>query len=106
MFCANALLDILVTINLIPLPYTSHFSFLILSFSVDFFLKSNQFEKKSKEEFKQILASPKKPTAFSFLPKVKKIEYENQKKKFIRSKSILHFPIRILFLFALSVIWN
>ncbi|WP_061226958.1 BTAD domain-containing putative transcriptional regulator [Leptospira interrogans] len=81
LFCANALLDILVTINLIPLPYTSHFSFLILSFSVDFFLKSNQFEKKSKEEFKQILASPKKPTVFSFLPKVKKIEYENQKEK-------------------------
>lgn len=81
LFCANALLDILVAINLVPFPYTSHFSFLILSFSVDLFLKSNPFERKSKEELKQILTPSKKLTVFSFLPKVKTIEYENQKEK-------------------------
>ncbi|MFE1939906.1 BTAD domain-containing putative transcriptional regulator [Leptospira kirschneri] len=81
LFCANLLLDILVAINLVSFPYTSHFSFLILSFSVDLFLKSNPFERKSKEELKQILTPSKKLTVFSFLPKVKTIEYENQKEK-------------------------
>ncbi len=81
LFCANVLLDILVAINLVSFPYTSHFSFLILSFSVDLFLKSNPFERKSKEELKQILTPSKKLTVFSFLPKVKTIEYENQKEK-------------------------
>ncbi|EKO14832.1 BTAD domain-containing putative transcriptional regulator [Leptospira kirschneri] len=81
LFCANALLDILVAINLVSFPYTSHFSFLILSFSVDLFLKSNPFERKSKEELKQILTPSKNLNVFSFLPKVKTIEYENQKEK-------------------------
>ncbi|EMJ92483.1 MULTISPECIES: BTAD domain-containing putative transcriptional regulator [Leptospira] len=81
LFCANALLDILVAINLVSFPYTSHFSFLILSFSVDLFLKSNSFERKSKEELKQILTPSKKLTVFSFLTKVKTIKYENQKEK-------------------------
>ncbi|WP_061247966.1 BTAD domain-containing putative transcriptional regulator [Leptospira noguchii] len=87
LFCINTLLDILVAINLVSLPYTSHFSFLIFSFSIDLFLRSNQFGKKSKEEPKQILSSPKRLAVFSFSPKIKTIECENQKEKIYQIKT-------------------
>ncbi|EMY78193.1 bacterial transcriptional activator domain protein [Leptospira weilii serovar Ranarum str. ICFT] len=60
LFCANVFLDILVAMNLVPLPYTSHFSFLILIFSVDSFLTLNRSVREIRDELKQVLVSPKK----------------------------------------------
>ncbi|RHX90712.1 transcriptional regulator [Leptospira stimsonii] len=57
-FCANAFLDILVAMDLVPIPYTSHFSFLILMFSVDSFLTLNKSGREIREELKQALVSP------------------------------------------------
>ncbi|AOP33847.1 transcriptional regulator [Leptospira tipperaryensis] len=57
-FCTNVLLDILVAMDLLPIPYTSHFSFLILMFSVDSFLTLNKSGREIREELKQALVSP------------------------------------------------
>ncbi|MBM9579780.1 transcriptional regulator [Leptospira sp. 201903070] len=57
-FCTNVFLDILVAMDLLPFPYTSHFSFLILMFSVDSFLTFNQSGREIREELKQALVSP------------------------------------------------
>ncbi|PJZ58328.1 BTAD domain-containing putative transcriptional regulator [Leptospira barantonii] len=57
-FCTNVLLDILVAMDVVPFPYTSHFSFLILMFSVDSFLTLNKSGREIREELKQALTSP------------------------------------------------
>ncbi|MBM9502115.1 transcriptional regulator [Leptospira sp. 201903071] len=57
-FCSNVFLDILVAMDLLPIPYTSHFSFLILMFSVDSFLTLNKSGREIREELKQALVSP------------------------------------------------
>nr|PJZ92719.1 transcriptional regulator [Leptospira ellisii] len=57
-FCANVFLDILVAADAVPFPYTSHFGFLILMFSADSFLTSNQSGREIREELKQTLESP------------------------------------------------
>ncbi|WP_061224682.1 BTAD domain-containing putative transcriptional regulator [Leptospira weilii] len=58
LFCANVFLDILIAMNFVALPYTSHFGFLILMFSVDSILAWNQSGRKVQKGLKQVWISP------------------------------------------------
>ncbi|XDD51667.1 BTAD domain-containing putative transcriptional regulator [Leptospira sp. WS92.C1] len=58
LFCTNIFVDILVAMDMVPFPYTSHFSFLILMFSVDSFLTLNQSGRELREELKHALVFP------------------------------------------------
>ncbi|EPG75321.1 bacterial transcriptional activator domain protein [Leptospira fainei serovar Hurstbridge str. BUT 6] len=56
LFCSSVILDILVATDVLPIPYTSHFSFLVLMFSVDSFLTVNKSEREVRLEFKESIA--------------------------------------------------
>ncbi|TGK13992.1 transcriptional regulator [Leptospira fletcheri] len=56
LFCSSVIMDILVSTDVLPLPYTSHFSFLILMFSVDSFLTVNKSEREVRLEFKESIS--------------------------------------------------
>ncbi|PJZ70525.1 transcriptional regulator [Leptospira perolatii] len=56
LFCGNVIADILVATDILPIPYTSHFSFLVLMFSVDSFLTVNQSEREVRLEFKEAVS--------------------------------------------------
>lgn len=83
LFCANVFLDILTAMDFVPLPYTSHFSFLILMFSVDSVLTLNQSGNKIQKELEQVRISPREFAAAALSEKqIEKIEKENEKAEF------------------------
>ncbi|TGJ98495.1 transcriptional regulator [Leptospira langatensis] len=53
LFFSSVIVDILVANDILPIPYTSHFSFLVLMFSVDSFLTVNKSEREVRIEFKE-----------------------------------------------------
>ncbi|MBW9233982.1 transcriptional regulator [Leptospira santarosai] len=65
LFCINLFLDILIAMNFLPLPYTSHLSFLILVFSVDSFLTLNRSGRKNQKGSEHVGISSGKIVAFS-----------------------------------------
>ncbi|TGL58344.1 BTAD domain-containing putative transcriptional regulator [Leptospira sarikeiensis] len=104
LFFASLIADILVASDLLGIPYTSHFSFLVLMFSVDSFLTVNKSEREVRIEFKESVSKwLTKPEASSFAiqgknkddldPKVSKGKNQNAKKLNVRALGPLELDL-------------
>lgn len=79
--------DMLVASDIIGIPYTSHFSFLFLMFSVDSFLTVNKSEREVRTEFKESIAKwISKPDLASFASTTDDKVEETLEKKSSRAK--------------------
>ncbi|PJZ26341.1 transcriptional regulator [Leptospira hartskeerlii] len=87
LFFASLIADILVASDLLGIPYTSHFSFLILMFCVDSFLTVNKSEREVRMEFKESVSKwLTKPETSSFGSQAKNISGEAPESKSLKEK--------------------
>ncbi|TGL49933.1 transcriptional regulator [Leptospira wolffii] len=96
LFFSSVILDILVASNIIEIPYTSHFSFLFLMFSVDSFLTVNKSEREVRIEFKESIAKwISKPEVAAFADAKTASRSDDSDRKIAKGKAANSKKLRI-----------